>query len=768
MLGRSLCKFTYREEQESLLVDTLYKLNTLLTFGAVSLLMLRSIYSQGHDPSRVPLDILIPQVLQHASPETLSHALHRRGQSQDSLLPIDGRELEELGVYFLATISDSPHWSDDLSFADGSHQTIAHLCVLSGFTRLLTKVVNWGIDLDVQDVDGLTALHCAYLREDWDCVWILREAGANEYIKDNLGRAPREMCQHVESEGIEREAGRFSSAREEARLDVPRMFTSPGNFTLVDAQMMPQPDWRNSSDITASDGIRASPMPIFGPSSEDSFSSDDETWTKSFSNLQISESPPPLARPFSSITGSPGRRGDRPPRYGLSHLTYPPSPTGVQLNVSSGVPVRFHSLPATPFDGIARAFPIPEPAVPFSIPEPAIPFPVIELASQVHHFEPVAFSFPPPPSPPPATPSFSVIGQPTTSFPVHYLDPAEPVALSFPPPPSPPPATPLFSVFDQAAPSFPVYHVDLVEPVALSFPPPLSPPPATLSFSVIGQATPSFPVHHLDPVDPVALSFPPPSSPPPATTSFSVFDQVAPSFPVHRVDLAEQAALSFLPPLSPPPATPSFSVFGQAVPSFAVPGQAVPTFPVLERAVPTFPVLEPTRYLEENYDYDYTTSLSLSPSPQQSPPIMDFYPLSRYHTPAQTPHFHGPHATHLNSPLVSIRPLSSPSTQQLHQPPPSLRCDPPPTPPPPPHYCSSEGVTAGSPSIEKEETAAIRHQLLEAMRTTRTTRTAWPSASQEKERKLIESRIGQISVKGMGTLADAGDEPLQQPKQGED
>src|SRR5882757_7435143 len=99
--------------------------------------MLRSIYSQGHELSRVAPDVLIPQMLQHASPENLSHVLRRLAQSQDSLPPIDDRELEELGERFLTTICDSRQWSDDLSFVDENHQTIAHLCVLSGYTRLL-------------------------------------------------------------------------------------------------------------------------------------------------------------------------------------------------------------------------------------------------------------------------------------------------------------------------------------------------------------------------------------------------------------------------------------------------------------------------------------------------------------------------------------------------------------------------------------------------------------------------------------------------------
>ena len=55
-------------------------LNTLLIFATVSLLMLRSIYSQG--PARVALDALFPQVHSKINPETLNHDL-RQAQNQD-------------------------------------------------------------------------------------------------------------------------------------------------------------------------------------------------------------------------------------------------------------------------------------------------------------------------------------------------------------------------------------------------------------------------------------------------------------------------------------------------------------------------------------------------------------------------------------------------------------------------------------------------------------------------------------------------------------
>ena len=337
--------------------------------------MLRSIYSQGHELSRVALDILIPQILQHANPDSLSQALRCMAQSQDGLRPINERQLEDLGVRFLESISDSSdsqYWRNELSVADENHQTIAHLCVLSGYTRLLTMVVDWGIDLDVQDVSGLTALHCAYLREDWDCVRILKEGGAHESIEDDLGRVPRVMCRHVESESTtysEREttstSARFSSAGEEDWVDVSsRVSTSPENFTRPIARL----PWRSPSDIKA---VRASPMPILGPSSEDSSSADDEPWSTEFSNLHISDSPPRITRPLSSVTSSSSRRGGRATSYGWSHQTHRPSPPGVQRNVSSGASARFQPPPPPLSFTQMPTFPMPQPAVlSFPVPEP--------------------------------------------------------------------------------------------------------------------------------------------------------------------------------------------------------------------------------------------------------------------------------------------------------------------------------------------------------------------------------------------------------------
>ena len=399
-------------------VNYSYKLKCPLTLETASLITLRSVSCPGDELPRVSPDILVPQVLRKTSPEAINHALRLLAQNQDGPPPIDNQELEELGVRFLESRSHVRDWSNNLSVADQNRQTIAHRCVLLNYTQLLTRVVGWDIDLDVQDVSGLTALHCAYLCENWACVRILKNAGAGENIKDNLGRIPREMCQHVESEGIiysEREVAstpaRFSSVGDQVWADVASPCASPETVTLLGAHTMLQPPWRSSGNINAVGGTHASPMPIPAPWSERYSNVDDESWTQAFNNLQISESPPPLAVP-STITNS----ASGAPQYDLN---YSPPPHGVQWNAPTGAPPTSHDLPITSsFDTLvpvftmpqpgAPPFPVPDPAVPFPIPEPAVPFPIPELAASG-----------PLPIPEPAEPALS-----SFSYPV--LDPAIP------------------------------------------------------------------------------------------------------------------------------------------------------------------------------------------------------------------------------------------------------------------------------------------------------------------------------------------------------
>ena len=101
--------------------------------------------------------------------------------------------MERLILQFLTSLSNSPGWDNTISLVNEHHQTLAHLAVLFRYTTLLEKVMQWGIDVDVQDVNGFTALHCAYLCRDLDSVRILQSYGADEDIEDVLSRRPLDM-----------------------------------------------------------------------------------------------------------------------------------------------------------------------------------------------------------------------------------------------------------------------------------------------------------------------------------------------------------------------------------------------------------------------------------------------------------------------------------------------------------------------------------------------------------------------------------------------
>ena len=122
--------------------------------------------------------------------------LHRATQPAHLISPffsIDAGELEGWIIRFLASLADKPSWENTVSLVNEHNQTLAHLAVLFQYTALLKKVAQWGIDVDVQDVNGFTAIHCAYLCGDLDSVGILKGYGADEDIQDNLGRRPLDM-----------------------------------------------------------------------------------------------------------------------------------------------------------------------------------------------------------------------------------------------------------------------------------------------------------------------------------------------------------------------------------------------------------------------------------------------------------------------------------------------------------------------------------------------------------------------------------------------
>jgi hypothetical protein len=96
-------------------------------------------------------------------------------------------------VHALKRIQERPNFREIVSTTNEYSQTLAHLAILYDYPSLLRHLVDWCIDLAISDVNGLTALHCAYMKDDLHGVQILRSGGAPEAAKDKLGRIPSDL-----------------------------------------------------------------------------------------------------------------------------------------------------------------------------------------------------------------------------------------------------------------------------------------------------------------------------------------------------------------------------------------------------------------------------------------------------------------------------------------------------------------------------------------------------------------------------------------------
>ena len=97
-------------------------------------------------------------------------------------------------IEVLGTLHESPDFRNLISLPNEYGQTLAHWSVLSGQTRLLHNLIKWGINLNIADINGFTALHCAYLTKDSRSVGALEGNGASQLVEDSIGRVPAKLA----------------------------------------------------------------------------------------------------------------------------------------------------------------------------------------------------------------------------------------------------------------------------------------------------------------------------------------------------------------------------------------------------------------------------------------------------------------------------------------------------------------------------------------------------------------------------------------------
>jgi hypothetical protein len=113
---------------------------------------------------------------------------------------LEEANMEDVSIRFLSTYSTHTTWSKTVSLANDYGQTLAHVSVVFGFLRLLRHLVFWGIDLQVRDNRGLTALHYAYLFQQKECIFFLLRSSANRFVLDHLGRTPSDLGPQLDME----------------------------------------------------------------------------------------------------------------------------------------------------------------------------------------------------------------------------------------------------------------------------------------------------------------------------------------------------------------------------------------------------------------------------------------------------------------------------------------------------------------------------------------------------------------------------------------
>jgi hypothetical protein len=129
--------------------------------------------------------------------QVLQRCLNARGDTTNAQASqgdhIGQKAIERVASQTLMSLSGSFGFSKLISTVNEYNQTLAHLSVVLGFHSLLRRLIEWDIDLEIADVNGLTALHFAYLKGDPSSVEILQWGGASELVQDKLGRFPEDL-----------------------------------------------------------------------------------------------------------------------------------------------------------------------------------------------------------------------------------------------------------------------------------------------------------------------------------------------------------------------------------------------------------------------------------------------------------------------------------------------------------------------------------------------------------------------------------------------
>ena len=114
--------------------------------------------------------------------------------SLDSNMSLQSSLPESAFLDILSALKSLPEFPRLLATVNEQGQTLLHLAIFLQYRELVQKLIHWGIDPNVRDVNGFTALHTGYLCDDPFVVGFLEAEGATPFVLDELGRSPTELA----------------------------------------------------------------------------------------------------------------------------------------------------------------------------------------------------------------------------------------------------------------------------------------------------------------------------------------------------------------------------------------------------------------------------------------------------------------------------------------------------------------------------------------------------------------------------------------------
>lgn len=101
---------------------------------------------------------------------------------------------ESVFIEVLASFKNIHDFEQRLSTVNAYGQSLLHLAVYLRYGELVQRLVGWGIDLNIKDMNGFTALHAAYLCGDLSITHTIKGRGVIQLSLDILGRPPIELA----------------------------------------------------------------------------------------------------------------------------------------------------------------------------------------------------------------------------------------------------------------------------------------------------------------------------------------------------------------------------------------------------------------------------------------------------------------------------------------------------------------------------------------------------------------------------------------------